>query len=104
MPDLDAAADRERAATFAFAGIGARVAFDQAIACANTVAEAAHIRMQLDRLTKDTGCLRVIPGSHLIGDQYANTLQSQIRKSDLSIVRALRQLGKLTRDTLMQRE
>ena len=32
----------------------ARIAFDQAIACANTVAEAAHIRMQLDRLVKDT--------------------------------------------------
>ncbi len=31
----------------------ARIAFDQAIACANTVAEAAHIRMQLDRLTGD---------------------------------------------------
>jgi RNA polymerase sigma-70 factor, ECF subfamily len=31
----------------------ARVAFDQAIACANTVAEAAHIRMQIDRLIKD---------------------------------------------------
>jgi RNA polymerase sigma-70 factor, ECF subfamily len=31
----------------------ARVAFDQAIARANTVAEAAHIRMQLDRLTAE---------------------------------------------------
>jgi len=30
----------------------ARVAFDRAIALANTPAEAAHIRMQLDRLTK----------------------------------------------------
>jgi RNA polymerase sigma-70 factor (ECF subfamily) len=30
----------------------ARVAFDQAIAKANTAAEASHIRMQLDRLTK----------------------------------------------------
>ncbi len=30
----------------------ARIAFDQAIARANTVAEAAHIRMQLDRLAK----------------------------------------------------
>jgi RNA polymerase sigma-70 factor (ECF subfamily) len=33
----------------------ARVAFDQAIALANTTAEAAHIRMQLDRLIKDSG-------------------------------------------------
>jgi len=31
----------------------ARVAFDQAIALANTTAEAAHIRQHLDRLTKD---------------------------------------------------
>jgi RNA polymerase sigma-70 factor (ECF subfamily) len=31
----------------------AKIAFDQAIACANTVAEATHIRMQLDRLIKD---------------------------------------------------
>jgi RNA polymerase sigma-70 factor, ECF subfamily len=31
----------------------ARIAFDQAIACANTVAEASHIRMQLDRLAGD---------------------------------------------------
>ncbi len=32
----------------------ARIAFDRAIALANTVAEAAHIRMQLDRLVKDS--------------------------------------------------
>jgi RNA polymerase sigma-70 factor, ECF subfamily len=32
----------------------ARVAFDQAIALANTAAEAAHIRMHLDRLIKDS--------------------------------------------------
>ena len=32
----------------------ARVAFDQAIALANTPAEAAHIRMQLDRLMHDS--------------------------------------------------
>jgi len=31
-------------------GKEARVAFDRAIALANTAAEAAHIRMQLDRL------------------------------------------------------
>ena len=30
----------------------ARVAFDRAIALANTAAEAAHIRMHLDRLMK----------------------------------------------------
>jgi RNA polymerase sigma-70 factor, ECF subfamily len=33
----------------------ARIAFDQAIALANTTAEAANIRMQLDRLIKDSG-------------------------------------------------
>jgi RNA polymerase sigma-70 factor (ECF subfamily) len=32
----------------------ARVAFDRAIALANTAAEAAHIRMHLDRLIKDS--------------------------------------------------
>jgi len=32
----------------------ARIAFDQAIALANTAAEAAHIRMHLDRLMKDS--------------------------------------------------
>jgi RNA polymerase sigma-70 factor (ECF subfamily) len=34
----------------------ARVAFDRAIALANTAAEAAHIRMHLDRLA--AGCAR----------------------------------------------
>lgn len=32
----------------------ARVAFNRAIALANTPAEAAHIRMHLDRLIKDS--------------------------------------------------
>ncbi len=32
----------------------ARVAFDRAIALARTVAEAAHIRMHLDRLARDS--------------------------------------------------
>ena len=34
-------------------GEEARVAFDRAIALANTAAEAAHIRMHIDRLMKD---------------------------------------------------
>lgn len=34
-------------------GDEARVAFDRAIALANTAAEAAHIRMHIDRLIKD---------------------------------------------------
>ena len=33
----------------------ARIAFDRAIALANTPAEAAHIRQHLDRLMKDAG-------------------------------------------------
>ena len=46
--------------------------------------EIRHIKiaLYLDRLTKDTGCLRVIPGSHLIEDKYAQNLQGQIRKSE----------------------
>ena len=39
----------------------AREAFDRAIALANTAAEAAHIRMQLDRLMKDSAAARVEP-------------------------------------------
>jgi len=44
--------------------------------------EIRHIKIAfyLDHLTRDTGCLRVIPGSHLIGDQYAQKLQTDIRK------------------------
>jgi len=46
--------------------------------------ETRHIKLAfyLDRLTKDTGCLRVIPGSHRIEDKFAQDLQAQIRKSD----------------------
>ena len=40
------------------------------------------IALYLDHLTRDTGCLRVIPGSHLIEDAFAQRLQQQIRKSD----------------------
>jgi len=35
----------------------------------------------LDPLTRDTGALRVIPGSHLLGDGYANALSEQISGS-----------------------
>lgn len=46
--------------------------------------EIRHIKIAfyLDALTKDTGCLRVIPGSHMIGDQFAGKLQAEIRKSE----------------------
>ena len=40
------------------------------------------IAFYLDPLIRDTGCLRVIPGSHRIGDQYADTLHQQISRSE----------------------
>jgi ectoine hydroxylase-related dioxygenase (phytanoyl-CoA dioxygenase family) len=42
-----------------------------------------HIKLAfyLDDLTRDTGCLRVIPGSHKIEDSYAQSLQEQIGRS-----------------------
>ncbi|MBT3605676.1 MAG: hypothetical protein HN521_21645 [Candidatus Latescibacteria bacterium] len=40
------------------------------------------IAFYLDRVTKDTGCLRVIPGSHHLDDVFANDLQNNIRQSD----------------------
>ena len=40
------------------------------------------IAFYLDELTRDTGCLRVIPGSHHIGDAYAETLQKDVRESE----------------------
>jgi hypothetical protein len=45
--------------------------------------EILHIKLAfyLDPLTAETGALRVIPGSHRQGEGYADTLQSQIRKS-----------------------
>jgi RNA polymerase sigma-70 factor (ECF subfamily) len=39
----------------------AHEAFDRAISLANTPAEAAHIRMHIDRLMTDTGKARVSP-------------------------------------------
>ncbi len=35
----------------------------------------------LDPLTRDTGALRVIPGSHIPGDRYAESIQEQVRRS-----------------------
>lgn len=40
------------------------------------------IAFYLDHLTRDTGALRVIPGSHLFGDGYADRLQEEIRESE----------------------
>lgn len=39
------------------------------------------IAFYLDPVSRDTGCLRVIPGSHLIKDEYAQSLQKQLGKS-----------------------
>lgn len=39
------------------------------------------IAFYLDPLTRDTGALRVIPGSHRLGDHFADNLQKQIRQS-----------------------
>ncbi len=36
----------------------------------------------LDPVARDTGCLRVIPGSHRIDDKYAEALQAQVPKSE----------------------
>ncbi|MEE2832157.1 MAG: phytanoyl-CoA dioxygenase family protein [Candidatus Latescibacterota bacterium] len=38
------------------------------------------IAFYLDDLTRDTGCLRVIPGSHRAGEPFADTVQEHIRK------------------------
>ncbi|MCC6414579.1 MAG: phytanoyl-CoA dioxygenase family protein [Opitutaceae bacterium] len=45
--------------------------------------ETMHLKIAfyLDPLTRDTGCLRVIPGSHRIGDKFADDLQAQLSKS-----------------------
>jgi hypothetical protein len=45
--------------------------------------EILHIKIAfyLDPLTASTGALRVIPGSHRLGEGFADTLQAQIRNS-----------------------
>jgi hypothetical protein len=42
--------------------------------------ETLHIKIAfyLDPLTRDTGCLRVIPGSHKIGDAYAEAVNKEV--------------------------
>ncbi|MBM7563633.1 phytanoyl-CoA dioxygenase family protein [Paenibacillus sacheonensis] len=42
-----------------------------------------NLSFYLDPVTKDTGALRVIPGSHFIGDQFTEILKSQIHTSDM---------------------
>ena len=45
--------------------------------------EIRHVKIAfyLDRLTAETGALRVIPGSHHLGDEYANALEEHGRQS-----------------------
>ena len=43
---------------------------------------AIKIALYLDSTAHDTGCLRVIPGSHLLGDQFADALQERVRDSE----------------------
>jgi hypothetical protein len=40
------------------------------------------IALYLDPLTRDTGALRVIPGSHLFGDRFADMLQRHIGRGE----------------------
>lgn len=40
------------------------------------------VALYLDPLTRETGALRVIPGSHRIGEPYADRLHSEIRRSE----------------------
>lgn len=42
------------------------------------------IAFYLDRLTRDSGAIRVIPGSHRYGEGYAEALQASVRESEES--------------------
>src|SRR5215216_3381264 len=42
----------------------------------------AKIAFYLDPLTHDTGALRVIPGSHRVGEPWPDQLERQVRKSE----------------------
>jgi hypothetical protein len=46
--------------------------------------EMRHVKIAfyLDAVTRDTGCLRVIPGSHWTSDRYAGMLQERARRSE----------------------
>ncbi len=45
--------------------------------------EQVHLKIAfyLDSVKKDTGCLRVIPGSHLPGDRFSNALEEKLPKN-----------------------
>lgn len=40
------------------------------------------IAFYLDRVTESTGCLRVIPGSHRVGDAWCDRLEREVRQSE----------------------
>ncbi len=42
----------------------------------------AKIAFYLESLTSETGCLRVIPGSHRLGEGYSEVLESEVRESE----------------------
>jgi len=42
-----------------------------------------NLSFYLDPVTKETGALRVIPGSHYIGDQFTELLKEDFKQSDL---------------------
>ena len=46
--------------------------------------EIRHVKIAfyLDTLDKDSGCLRVIPGSHLMGDDYSESLEEDAKDSE----------------------
>jgi hypothetical protein len=45
----------------------------------------AKVAFYLDHLTRETGALRVIPGSHLFGDTFCETLTEQIPSGELGV-------------------
>ena len=42
------------------------------------------VAFYLDKVTRDTGCLRVIPGSHRVGDRYADSLHEVVPQSTVN--------------------
>ena len=46
--------------------------------------ETVHVKIAfyLDPLTRDTGCLRVMPGSHKVGDAYAESVHNEIHSCE----------------------
>jgi len=63
-------------------------------------ANVMHIKIAfyLDPLTKDTGCLRVIPGSHKVKDEFAQELQNDLGRCDLVLFRKTRKIRSVDHD------